>query len=100
MSNPRLLRQEERQLIHRMLTGIPGFNIPQLQTCHVEDMSDGGMGSVRFVYGDTSERKLGKAIAELKVKDVDGVDVLITINIDDRGELYELDIWKVDFTPL
>ncbi|WP_420885213.1 DUF6984 family protein, partial [Candidatus Symbiothrix dinenymphae] len=32
--------------------------------------------------------------------DEDGVDVIASLNIDDTGDLYELDIWKTDFSPL
>jgi hypothetical protein len=39
-------------------------------------------------------------VAEAEAKDADGVSVLITINTDKQGKLYELDMWKVDFNPL
>jgi hypothetical protein len=32
--------------------------------------------------------------------DQDGVMVSITINTDQHGELYELDFWKTNFSPL
>ena len=65
----------------------------------VEDMNDGGMGSVRFVSSG-SERHLGEAIAEAEYTDDDGVVVSIALNTDTSGRLYEVDFWKVDFSPL
>ena len=61
-------------------------------------MNDGGMGSIRFDGVDN--RKLGKTLIELKYVDDDGIDVSIAVNLDDNGKLYELDFWKVDFSPL
>jgi hypothetical protein len=28
------------------------------------------------------------------------VPVSVALNLDEQGELYELDIWKMDFSPL
>jgi hypothetical protein len=66
----------------------------------VEDMSDGGMGSLRFVDAGHRVRRFGKKIAEAKFTDEDGVPVSAVLNLDDNGEPFELDIWKVDFSPL
>ena len=63
-------------------------------------MNDGGMGSLRFVQNPTRERRFGKQIAEAHYTDSDGVAVLITINVDKHGDLFELDVWKVDYSPL
>ena len=41
-----------------------------------------------------------KCIAEKEFLDSDGVPISVTLNIDDDGLLYELDIWKVDFSPI
>jgi hypothetical protein len=32
-------------------------------------------------------------------KDIDGTPVSAALNVDQQGNLYELDIWKVDFSP-
>lgn len=32
--------------------------------------------------------------------DDDGVSVIIELNVDERDKLFELDLWKVDFSPL
>ncbi|MGB2638232.1 MAG: hypothetical protein WAN32_04730 [Candidatus Acidiferrum sp.] len=56
------------------------------------------MGSIRFVQPDT--RAFGKALAEAQYVDSDGIPVSITINVDQNGQLFEVDFWKVDFSPL
>jgi len=64
----------------------------------VEEMNDSGMGSLRFV--GSADRRLGKCIGEAEFDDADGVIVSVALNVDQRGELFELDLWKVDFSPL
>jgi hypothetical protein len=66
----------------------------------VEEMDDGGMGSLRFVDDRVDNRKFGAQVAEAAFLDEDGVPVSITLNIDERGELFELDLFKADNTPL
>jgi hypothetical protein len=65
-------------------------------------MSDGGMGSLYFVSGDEEpkNRKFGRRIGEMQFEDTDGIPILVSLNIDEDGNLYELDIWKADFSPV
>lgn len=65
-------------------------------------MKDGGMGSLRILKGmaDTGNRRFKTQISDCMFKDCDGVEVVASLNIDENGELFELDIWKVDFSPL
>jgi hypothetical protein len=67
---------------------------------HVQEMSDGGMGSVRFLAPFDANRRFGDEIAKAEYVDQDGVMVSITINADQHGDLYELDFWKTNFSPL
>lgn len=63
----------------------------------VNPINDGGMGSLAI--GDNYEnRQLGQEVAEYIFKDLDGTPVSASLNIDKQGNLYELDIWKVDFS--
>lgn len=96
----RLLREEEATLIRTMLTALKhgAALISQLGTVMVEDMPDGGMGSLRF--GSNGVRSLGAAVVEADYVDADGVPVSIVVNVDQNGKLLELDIWKVNFFPL
>jgi uncharacterized protein DUF6984 len=66
----------------------------------VEDMADGGMGSVRFHSAMRGTRRFGQQIAEASFVDEDGVPVSATLNLDQNGDLFELDLWKADNSAL
>jgi len=66
----------------------------------VEDMADGGMGTIRFINARDESGSYGATIAEAEYLDSDGVLVSIALNVDAHGDLLELDFWKVDFSPL
>jgi hypothetical protein len=61
-------------------------------------MKDGGMGSLRFV--GTNDRRFGRRIGSAEFNDTDGTLVSVALNLDQYGELFELDLFKVDFSPL
>jgi len=68
----------------------------------VSPMNDEGMGSLLlFPNGEAKEnRLLGERVSEYQFKDEDGVEVIASLNVDDNGELFELDMWRTDFNPL
>lgn len=66
----------------------------------VQDMNDGGMGSLRVWRGTHDHRLFGGVAAEAEFDDADGVTVLASIYLDRKGQIYELDMWKTDFSPL
>ncbi len=83
----------------RMLTGTAYTDLlSDLSSAEVIEMSDGGMGSLRF--SPFQHRIFGSEIAQLQFNDLDGVPVSATVNLDDHGRLLELDIFKSDFSPL
>lgn len=96
----RHLRPDETALIVAILASKRGEHSLQqeLATALVEEMKDGGMGSLKFV--GAAGRKFGEQLAEAEFQDADGVALSITINVDQHGSLFEMDVWKVDFTPL
>ena len=97
----RPLRSAERKVIEAMVAGkCDKREVDKLTACRVEDMQDGGMGSIRFVNPDQQKRRFGKPLVEAEYVDGDGVMVGIAYNLDEKGELYELDFWKVDFSAL
>ena len=71
-------------------------------TALVEEMPDGGMGSLRFVVPmpENSGRRLAEVFAQGEFNDADDVLVSFTVNLDEKGRLFELDLWRVDFEPL
>jgi hypothetical protein len=98
----RPLRVDERNVILEMLKASPSRErlANGLDAALVEDMDDGGMGSIKFVYSGNSERNMSFELASAEYRDEDGVPVSIALNMDQFGDLFELDFWKVDFSPL
>ena len=72
-----------------------------LDKLFVKPMMDRGMGSLLFVSNNlAAERRLGREAADCFFRDSDGVFVSAVLNLDQDGELFELDVWKVDYSPL
>jgi hypothetical protein len=100
----RLLKTYESQLIQALLMTSSKYAeemIPTLNTLLVEDVDDGGMGGLFFISpSDNSDRSLGKTIAEAEFLDEDGIPVSVALNLDTNNQLFELDVWKVDYSPV
>jgi len=73
-----------------------------LESLEVADMEDGGMGSLRLFPKRLGalDSRFGKCASACQFTDEDGVDVIASLNLDQLGNLYELDIWKTDFGKL
>lgn len=63
----------------------------------VETMDDGGMGSLK-IGANYSGRSYGSCASEYQFTDSDNIAVSATLNLDKEGNLYELDIFKADFS--
>ena len=90
-------RQEQHALLSHLLeqAGIDA----DIKSLEVSDLNDGGMGS--FAIGKNyADRGPGRQVSECYFQDEDGTVVSATLNTDSKGELYELDVWRVDFRPL
>ena len=69
----------------------------------VQPMEDGGMGSLTIIpcqLINVIKRHDGPMVAEIHSFDKDQVEVIISLFLDINDMPYELDIWKVDFSPL
>lgn len=66
------------------------------------NMDDGKMGSLHLYNSAKmiNGRKFGKQVSEFQFLDEDGVVVIASLNVDENGNLFELDIWKTDFSKL
>jgi hypothetical protein len=102
-----ILRNPSRQelaLVRALLQGKPEtvHFIDTLDDLFVKQMNDGGMGSLSLVPRglENASRLLGKQLVLGEFADSDGVPVSVAINVDSQGQLYELDVWKVDFAAL
>src|SRR5437868_5627437 len=104
MNQPRPLSESEYKLISGILARTPDAErlLPQLEDLRASEMDDGGMGSLMLFPKTTIERpsSMGGEIVEAEGADADGVPLIISINTDKDGKLYELDVWKVDFSKL
>jgi hypothetical protein len=99
---PRSLSAKERSVVTLLLTGTSYADrlLPSLPYQLVTEMADGDMGSLQFYApGSAADRHYGNSIAELQLKDEDEVPVVVTLIVDQQDQLYELDVWKVDFSP-
>jgi uncharacterized protein DUF6984 len=96
----RSLRPEEGDLIRYLLAGVSEAASLEndLAMKRVVDMRDGGMGGIRFLASE--QRSFGKCLVEAECFDSDGVLVSIALNVDNKGQLFELDFWKVNFSSL
>jgi len=94
--------QEEKLL--ELLVGKSAITIPEnwKEGLLVRSMDDDGMGSLHlFPQGQVSdERVFGKRVSEFQFKDLDGVEVIVSLHIDNNGSLFEQDVWKTDFGKL
>ena len=75
-----------------------GFDV-EIKALEVEELPDSGMGSLAIGKFYES-RRFGKEVASCQFSDSDNVVVSATLNVDEAGELYELDVWKTDSKPL
>ncbi|WPU95704.1 hypothetical protein SNE25_09255 [Mucilaginibacter sabulilitoris] len=98
----RNLKKEEQDLIVFMLrdNSLNKDYTQDISKSTVQEMDDGGMGSLKFLYNDGKMRKFHKGIANISILDIDEVPVSFAINVDDNGDLFELDVFKGDFSPL
>lgn len=94
---------EELRFIEYMIRQGKGkISVNWSETLMVGPMDDGGMGSL-LLYPDgkiTPGRTFGTTLHEVEFKDADRAAVVASLNLDQHGELFELDIWKVTFDPL
>lgn len=74
--------------------------IDKLNELTVEEMNDGGMGSLKVVVDGKDSRLYSKDLAKADLFDIDGVPVFISIDLDTNGDFYQLDVFKGDFSPL
>lgn len=99
---PRSLSDLEAGLVAHLLRLASAENaalLAQLVGARVRGMDDGGQGSLRFEQSQPP-RRFGQQVAEYRFEDSDGVPVSATLNLDQLGDLYELDIFKGDFGRL
>jgi hypothetical protein len=99
----RKLSQEEESLIELLIkNALVTIPINWKSNLLAKSMDDGRMGSLLlFPNGvENSGRKFGSCVSEYQFTDKDGIEVIVSLNLDEKGDLFELDIWKTNFSPL
>jgi len=95
--------KEEKKLIDHLINlSSRKFPYDWKEKITVHPMNDGEMGGlVIFLDNENEQNRLfGEQISEYHFLDEDGIDVIASLNIDNKGNLFELDIWKTDFSKL
>lgn len=97
--------EAERQLVVALAERASGLQLREgwLDRFVVEEMNDGGMGSLRLSdpsHMSEGSQRFGRTASEYRLRDEDGVEILASLNLDTAGEPFELDMWKVDFSPV
>ncbi|MFN0053680.1 MAG: DUF6984 family protein [Planctomycetales bacterium] len=104
VSAHRRITDRERALIACLLESTPLARhlIDSLDDMLVTEMADGGMGSLVLIPKgfENVARRFGEQVALGVYIDADGVPVSVALNLDQQKRLYELDLWKVNFTPV
>jgi hypothetical protein len=104
MSTTRLISSDEKGVITALLMGkgAPPHLMKSLDDLLVVEMSDGRMGSLslRPKNRQGAAAAFGQQLALGEFNDSDDVLVSLALNLDTDGNLFELDVWKVNFTPL
>jgi hypothetical protein len=82
---PNRYELSERLLKDRLLAQVAGVDVV-------------GFGGVLFPSSTT--QVLGCEITAGTLADADGVPVRATLCLDDHDQLFELELWKMDFSPI
>lgn len=99
MNKNRKIRENERVLIEFMLEKI-GFTTQDYPI--IEDVFEyegGKMGSISLNIDNNPDDYDGDLI-QVEYADTDGITVIITLTINNKNQLLDLDFWKEDFSKL
>lgn len=103
MGYNRNFTREEIELIS-YLSRIANYSLEDnwYESFRAKPLQDGNMGSLRFfhIQDQKCDRVFKRQISECTFRDEDGVLVLASLYTDQYDSLFELDLWKSDFTPL
>ena len=87
--------EAELRLLRALVERAPRFSgsLATLSALTVAPINDGGMGSLA-IGPPSLERRFEDQVAEATFFDVDGMWVSATLNVDQFGELFELDVFE------
>lgn len=89
----------EQRLLEVLSTRCEGCAPNWHHAVRVQSMDDGGMGSLRLqVQGVAmAGQEFGRRAAEYQFSDVDGVQIIASLNVAKQGYPFELEVWRTDF---
>jgi len=93
----RPLDPKERPLVEHLLAKA-GMQL-DVDSLRVSSRDEAGKGRLRF-EAHSLNPKLASTPVDYEFTDSDGVQVSATLGLDQRGDPFELDVWKVDFSAL
>jgi len=91
------ISREQLPLISHLIT-LAKLDV-DISSLQIEAMDDGGMGSQKFSSASADSLYAGHA-AEVTFLDTDGIEVSATLDVDQFGNLFELDLFKGNFSKL
>jgi hypothetical protein len=94
----RTIRNDEAALLKFLISKIPITHYQYQIPLEVSEMDDGGMGSL--LLNHHSGRRFGTDLIEAHYYDSAGTLIIVVLVEDDKHDLFELDMWKVDNSPL
>lgn len=96
----RNISEKEKKLLNKLIKNANvKFTKAVPENLLVRNLDDGQMGSLKFYNQDNKNRVFGSQVSEVSFKDVDDILVIATLYLDNYGDLFEIDVWKVDFSP-
>ena len=102
--NMRQLKSYELELIKTLLMidfKLAEVIIPTLNNVLVNEANDGGMGGLQFISSIADSGKIfGRVVSEAEFLDENEVLVSVELSLDTNNQLFELDVWKVDYSPV
>lgn len=98
----RKLNNKERVLLNELIRRSGWKLLSDWEQDLLVTEKDGITGSLLLYPKGVKEQKriLGIQAAKCQFQDLDGVDVIAVLNLDNHGNLFELDLWKTDFTKV
>lgn len=101
-SNRKVSKEEEKLIEFLIKTSSKIISDDWKNGLLARQIEDGGMGGLQLIPRgiNNQDRIFGEQVSEYVFKDIDGIDVIASLNLDEEGNLFELDIWKVNFEPL
>jgi hypothetical protein len=98
MKESRTIRENERALVIFLLNHLELKLEDYPINEQVIEYEDGIMGSITFGNGDSSA--YAGDLIQVQYIDSDKIPVVITLTIDNKDQLLDLDFWKEDFSKL